>query len=122
MTAPEPIEATQVEYIRPTVSDTMTCDYCITQEEYERLCDEPATYTITYSSTEPPKQESEQEKPSDKHTHFACLALFHTEMSKLRTGFKRVGHWKRTRSRLFTMAQRDTDNRMLVIVVILLLV
>lgn len=120
MTAPEPIEATQVEYTRPTVSDTMTCDYCITQEEYERLCNEPATYTIAYSLTEPPKQESEYEESSDEYANFACLVLFHTEMSKLKTGFRQVNHWKRTRSRLFKAVRQKNDTIALIVIVLIL--
>lgn len=116
-------ESTQIILSEATVSDVATCDYCITQEEYEALCDNPVPSTITYSSTKQViegKYEYElEDKPKEKE-HFACLSKFHTSTSKIQTGFKQVIYWKRTRSRLFKTAKQRTDSLVLVAVIVVL--
>lgn len=55
MIVPTYTECTQTEFSQPIVSQTATCDYCITQEEYERLTADPYAETTSCSSAYPKK-------------------------------------------------------------------
>lgn len=116
-------ESAQIILSEATVSDVAMCDYCITQEGYEALCDNQVPSTITYSSTKQVisgKCKYELEDKTEEKEHFACLSKFHTSMSKLQTGFKQTNYWKRTRSRLFKAAKQCTDSLVLIAVIVVL--
>lgn len=116
-------ESAQIILSEATVSDVATCDYCITQEEYEALCNNPVPSTIAYFSTKQVisgKCKYELEDKTKEKEHFACLSKLHTSISKLQTGFKQTNYWKRTRSRLFKTAKQRTNNHTLIVVVVVL--
>lgn len=124
MIVPAYTECTQTEFSQPIVSETATCDYCITQEEYERLTADPYAETTSCSSVYPKEcgydydYEAISDDIEDKE-HCCFLSKFHAIAAQLRTGFKRVIYWKRTRSRLFKVHQRLDEAITLVMVIII---